>query len=214
MSLKKRVLINTRYKVFYVSPKKIKFCIFPSKYVDYTQWSLNKDHPHAGVNRGCFKEDPLGFIKINNSNWDYKPGILFSKLPEYRALRNHYTGKENWRKSEFANRYINYLKINNIKNDRNISDLKNHLFIREKQIDKLFNSIFKKGVYPLNKDKKLFIDNISLCLTTSNKLYFNNRGHHRLSIAKLLGLKKIPIKITVAKSKKVLKEFIDKSIFA
>ena len=65
----------------------------------------------------------------------------------------------------------------------------------------------KKGIDPINKDKKLFIDNISLCLTTSNKLYFNNRGHHRLSIAKLLGLKKIPIKITVAKSERKLEKF-------
>ena len=80
---------------------------------------------------------------------------------------------------------------------------------REKQIDKLFESIIKKGVYPINinRDKKLFIDNISVVLTKKNKLYFNNRGHHRLSIAKIIGLKEVPIKITVAKSTKILEEF-------
>ena len=201
------IISKTRYKIFYVSPKIIKYCIFPSKYVDYTQWGLDKNHPHAGVNRGMFKEDPLGFIKINSSNWDHKAGILFSKLKEYKALKNHYTGKEKWRKSEFATRYINYLKINNIKNDRNINNIKNYLSMREKQIDKLFNSILKKGIYPIDKNKKLFIDNISVCLTTNEKLYFNNRGHHRLSIAKILGLKEIPIKITLAKSKKILEKF-------
>ena len=87
--------------------------------------------------------------------------------------------------------------------------MRNFLSEREKQIDKLFNSILKKGVYPkdLKKNKKSFIDNISVVLTKNNKLYFNNRGHHRLSISKILGLKKVPVKITLAKSKKDLKEF-------
>mgnify|MGYP003955438937 FL=1 len=203
------IILKTRYKVFYVSPKIITYCIFQSKYVDYTQWGSNKHHPHAGDDRGVFKEDPEGFIKINNSNWDYKPGILFSKLLEFKALMNHYNGKENWKKSEFAIRYLNYLKIQKIKKDRNISDIRNFLSKREKQIDRLFNSILKKGVYlkDLKKNKKSFIDNISVVLTKNKKLYFNNRGHHRLSISKILGLKKIPVKITLAKSKKDLKEF-------
>jgi hypothetical protein len=68
----------------------------------------------------------------------------------------------------------------------------------------------KNNVYPSNtsKDKSLFIDNISVVLTKKNKLYFNNRGHHRLSIAKILKIKKIPIKITLAKSKKKLEHFL------
>ena len=54
----------------------------------------------------------------------------------------------------------------------------------------------------------MFSDNISVVLTKDNKLYFNNRGHHRLSIAKIIGLKKIPIKITMAKSIKNLEKFV------
>jgi len=54
----------------------------------------------------------------------------------------------------------------------------------------------------------LFLDNISLALTKNEDLYFNNRGHHRLSIAKILGIKKIPIKITLAKSITNLEKFI------
>ena len=86
---------------------------------------------------------------------------------------------------------------------------KKFLIARERQIDKLFESIIKNGVEEVNisKDKKLFIDNISLALTKSKNLYFNNRGHHRLSIAKIVGVKKIPIKITIAKSKKILERF-------
>tara|TARA_Y100000816_G_scaffold157265_2_gene112235 strand:+ start:11849 stop:12484 length:636 start_codon:yes stop_codon:yes gene_type:complete len=208
------IIKKTRYKIFYVSPNKIKFCISPSKHSDYNQFNSDLNHPHAGQNRGVFKENLSGFIRINNKNWDIKPGIFFSKLLEYRALKEHYNGKQNWKKSLFAQRYIEYIKIKKV-SDRGLN-IHNFLVGREKQIDSLFKSVQKKGVYPSHnfKNRNLFIDNISVALTKKEQIYFNNRGHHRLSIAKILGLKKIPIKITVAKSKKVLKEFVDKSIFA
>ena len=201
------IIKKTQNKIFQVSPKLVKFCIFPSKYCDYTQFNSNRIHPHARFNRGVFRESLSGYIKIKSTNWDKQEGILFSKLLEFQALKNHYTGKENWKKSKYAFRNINFIKKKH--NVRGFVDHKKFLVAREKQIDKLFESIIKKGVYPINinRDKKLFIDNISVVLTKKNKLYFNNRGHHRLSIAKIIGLKEVPIKITVAKSTKILEEF-------
>ena len=218
-----KIIENTKNKIFYISPKEVKYCIFSSKYCDYTQFGMTKLHPHAGVDRGVFKEDLSGYIKINNSNWDNKPGVLFTKLLEFEALQKHYTGKENWKKSKFAIRIFEYMKKNNlVKNPRTLKrDFKNYndfLSKREKQIDELFNSIIKKGIYPVDlnlasdnfkklaskkikkiKDKKIFIDNISVVLTKDKKLFFNNHGHHRLSIAKILGLETIPVKIVCSK---------------
>ena len=120
-------------------------------------------------------------------------------------------GQQNWKHSKFAQRYANFVKINKIK-DRGLDykNASNFLSGREKQINRLFDSIIKNSIYPSNKrkNKKLFNDNISVVLTKNNKLYFNNRGHHRLSIAKIIGLEKIPIKISVAKSKTELKKFL------
>lgn len=198
---------KTKYKTFYISPKKIKYCVFPSKYCDYTQFNSSKLHPHAGIDRGVFREDVSGYIRINNNNWDDKRGIAFSELLEYKAIQNHYSGKENWKNSIFAKRNVNFIKKNN--KVRRFRNYNNFLIKREKQIDNLIESIIKKGIAPVDikRNKKLFIDNISVNLTKDNKLYFNNRGHHRLSIAKILNLKKIPIKITVAKSIKNLEIF-------
>lgn len=204
-----KLLKKTRFKVFSVSPKLIKYCIYPSSYCDYTQFTSSRLHPHAGIDRGVFKEENKGYIKINNSDWDLKYGVMFSNLLEFQALQNHYTGKENWKKSEFALRNLNYFKEKKIL--RGIRKGRNFLLDREKQIDKLFNSISKRGVYPANLEKKnnnLYDDNISTVLTKNNKLLFNNRGHHRLSIAKILNLNEIPIKITIAKSLKSLKKFL------
>ncbi|MDA9710654.1 hypothetical protein N9U27_03860 [Candidatus Pelagibacter sp.] len=202
-----KVIKKYKNKIIYVSPKNIKFCIFPSKYCDYTQFELTKIHPHAGINRGVFDEDPIGKIKINNLNWDMKPGVLFTKLLEFQALRNHYLGKQNWKDSKFAKRNVNYInKKNSVRGFTN-SDV--YLSKRERQIDILFNSILKKGIYPnrTTKKKNIVNDNISVVLTKKKELYFNNRGHHRLSIAKILKLDKIPIKIVVAKSESLLEKF-------
>ena len=201
------IIEKTRYKIFEIYTKEVKYCLFSSKHCDYTQFDSLKIHPHAGQDRGVFKENLAGYIRIKKTNWDFAPGILFSKLLEYQALLKHYKGKENWKKSEFARRYFNYIKINKVK-DRGFNSPKEFLLGREKQIDALFESILKDGVYPVNikRNKKLFVDNISIALTKDMQFYFNNRGHHRLSIAKILGLKKIPIKITIAKSKKHLEK--------
>ncbi len=203
------IIEQTSYKIFYISPNSVKYCISPSVHCDYTQFNSSTLHPHAGQDRGVFKEDPKGCIRIINSDWDLGPGILFSKLYEYQSLHNHYLGKENWKKSKFAQRYYNYIKAGNVP-DRGFQNADDFLLGREKQIDELFESILKNNVYPINieNDNKLFLDNISLALTKNEDLYFNNRGHHRLSIAKILGLKKIPIKITLAKSIKNLESFI------
>ena len=199
-----KVIKKTKNKIIYIHPKEVKYCIYPSKFCDYTHAGLSKSRPHAGKNRGVFAENLLGYTKINNSDWDLKPGILFSKIYEYEALLNHYNGKENWKKSKYAKRCVRFIKQKNT--IRGFSDPKLFLFKREQQIDDLFNLILKKGIQPnkFPREKNAFVDNISLALTGKKKLYFNNRGHHRLSIAKIIGLKKIPVKITVAKSKEIL----------
>ena len=122
------IIKKTRYTLFNVSPKKIKYCIFPSKYCDYTQFNSSLLHPHAGRDRGVFREDVSGLIKIDDSNWDRKPGIQFSRLLEYEALLKHYNGIENWKKSKFAKRYYNFIKKNKNKSKRVRSTYK--FFIR------------------------------------------------------------------------------------
>jgi len=200
-------------KVLYVSPSEVKYCIFPSKFCDYNQFDLDRMHPHAGVNRGVFNESPDGYVKFNSKDWDKKQGVIFTKLLEFVALKNHYTGKQNWKNSKFAKRNVNYIKCNN--SVRGFTNYKEYLKTREKQIDDLFNSIIKKGIHDYYEYKKKNIrlmagshkDNISVVLSRNNELFFNNRGHHRLSIAKILNLRVIPINIVVAKSKKEIMKY-------
>jgi len=194
-------------KILNISTNSIIYCTKASSYCDYTQFNSNKLHPHALKNRGVFNEHPKGIIKFNKKPWD-KPGIKFKDLPEYTSILNHYKGKLNWKKSEVALRVVNYLK--KVKEIRGFSDPKKLLEDRERKIDLLFKSIERNGVLPKGNSKNIkdFNDNISINLGARSKIYFNNRGHHRLSVAKILKIKFIPVKITVSKNTKVLKKFI------
>ena len=203
-----KIYTEIKTKLLYVSPKKINYCIYPSKFCDYNQFDLVRIHPHAGINRGVFDDNEKNFVKINGTNWDKKAGVKFTSLLEFIALKDHYTGKKNWKNSQFAKRNVNYIKSN--KSVRGFIDYKDYLSTRERQIDYLINSIIKKGIFPkknVHNKKKIINDNVSVVLTQNNQLYFNNRGHHRLSIAKILELKDIPVKIVVAKSRKIIKKF-------
>ena len=201
-----KILKETKKKIFFISPQKIKYCISPSIFCDYTQFGSTKIHPHAGIDRGVFREDIDGYIRLNSSKWDTK-GVQFTKLLEYQAILNHYTGKQNWKKSKFAKRMVYFAKkYDRIRNFKNFGK---SLTQREKELDTLINSIIKRGVYAFGKhNNKVFVDNISVALTRDNTLLFNNRGHHRLSIAKIFGLNSVPVKITISKNIRILKTFI------
>lgn len=220
-----------KYKFFYINPKSIIYCTKESKYCDYTQFSKDIFHPHAGINRGVFNEEENGLIRIIKSNWD-RPGVKFNQLLEFQALKDHYINKKKWRNSKFAVRLKNYIAIKQkdkfftksiifgklkkyFKNTNLInkpSKIDELILRREILIDNLFESIKKNGIKPIEKKtkNKSFIDNISVNVGRRGDIYFNNRGHHRLSIAKILKLKLIPVKITVVKNEKVLKKFFQK----
>ena len=222
--------------IFYINPLRIIYCTYPSKFCDFTQFELDRIHPHAGRDRGYFKEDEEGKVRIINTDWD-KPGIEFEKLPEYIGLYNHYHGKENWRNSEFAFRMAEWIKSDSIKKNFNKNDnrwktskfnirlskyIENNLIStqeevrkiiieRENEINQLFNNIVKKGVLPCNSKVSIeenFINNISINLSSDLKIFFNNRGQHRLSIAKIIKLKTIPVKISVIKNMINFEKFV------
>ena len=201
------IIKKNKCKIFYIKTRSLIYCTKASIYSDYTQFNSDKFHPHALKNRGVFKENPKGLIRLNNKNWD-QTGIKFTELPEYKSIYDHYTGKLNWKNSDFALRLRD-----NVERGKIVRGFINPIKLledREKKIDKLIVSISKKGVKPIGslKNIKKFNDNISINLGRNSNIYFNNRGHHRLSIAKILKIKFIPVKITVTKNLKVLEKFI------
>lgn len=130
-------------------------------------------------------------------NWD-KLSKKFDKLDVFNAFKSHFIYNSNWKDTEFYQNIANRIKNGHIcwgcKSE-------NDFFLRCKRLDELFNEIKLNGyktqavLQSRSKGKKLY-DEISINIGRNGELLFNN-GAHRLSIAKILNIDKIPIRITV-----------------
>ena len=189
--------------IFWVSPHKIRYCTPSSKYADLNQHEKDKDHPHAFFDRGYFFEkDRKGLIL--DGDWD-NVQLEFESLLEYQALQNHINGSEKWSLSEFADRTKKYMSMDNKESSgatyrfKNFNSPTEFIDFREKEIDILIENINKEGIVPeMGLGSQISgLDDISVNISKEGYLLFNNRGHHRLSIGKILNLSLVPIQMIV-----------------
>lgn len=193
------------YCVNWVNPKRIEYCTPSTQYTDLNQHNANLDHPHAFFDRGYFYES-IRVGQVLAGEWD-KPSLLFAELLEYKAIEDHIKGIRSWRNSDFALRVARYISLGN--KSRGFSDPNQYLDQRENEVDQLIKSIESKGVEPsdIRPLPGREIDDISINIGRKGQLLFNNRGHHRLAIAKVL---EIVVPVTVIVWHKI---YIDKHDF-
>ena len=144
--------------------------------------------------------------KVYGGNWD-KSTYKFSDLDVYKAIEQRINYKTAWEETTFYK--SNLEKINDTNNSqvswncRTRNDLNN----RCRYIDELIASIKKEGFKenhqvllngeefsPL-KDPNLS-DEISVNIGRNGQYFFQD-GRHRLAIATILGIEKIPVKVHV-----------------
>jgi hypothetical protein len=189
--------------IFWIPPKRVKFCTPSSKYADLNQHDKDPDHPHAFYDRGYFYEN-IRKGDILPGGWD-DATLKFSDLLEYKALYRHINGIEKWRDSVFANRMKMYM-LNTSKESigaqyrfKGFENPSEFAIAREAQINVLIQSIKDYGVQP-SGGKDCYIselDDISVNLSHTGEVIFNNRGHHRLAIAKILNIELVPVQLIV-----------------
>jgi len=184
-------------KVYWVNPKKIRYCLRPRK--------INIWHHYSGVLDG---------------DWDLKRKP-FEELDVYRAFRQRFQDGKKWEETDFYKRVL-----------KNMSDgirkwgckNKEEFDKRLPKIDKLYYKIKEEG---FKTKKELFspnglvekiekpaviLDDISVAIGRDGELLFIE-GRHRLSIAKLLKIDKIPVRI-IARHKKWMEFRRELIIFA
>ncbi len=147
------------------------------------------------------------FLHIINGSWDHS-NRLFEELDIFQSFKQRYTEKKTWDETEFYHRVL-------IQISRGIKKwgckTKEDLDNRVRTIDALYSQIKRKG-FKSRKEltistswfgkitKPEYIDEIALMIGRKGNLVFFD-GRHRLSIAKLLKIPEIPIKI-IARHKK------------
>lgn len=131
-------------------------------------------------------------------DWDVSQKV-FNNLDVFIAFTQHFKSGVTWEKTDFFRNIINDIKNNNeyYWNCQNETEF----LERCKSMDKLYKQIKENGYCEQTKlSERRFninrIDEISVNVSRNGTLLFNN-GAHRLSIAKILNLEAIPVRVTV-----------------
>lgn len=157
--------------------------------------------------------DPNGILLYNNvfskytdagavygGDWDENTHE-FSESPKYVAISHHFKRGVPW---EETHMYQNYKTI--LSNGDSIKGCTTERELREYYtgIDRLYESIRENGVIPNRErtatetgDLKAYLDDICVNIGRDGEFLFRGNGWHRLSIAKVLGLEEIPVRVVV-----------------
>lgn len=127
---------------------------------------------------------------VNNWNWDIEWNSFNENLI-FNWLYERFIDKKEWTDTSY---FTNFVKeIESWKLMWNCSNQK-ELLIRCKELDDLYNDI-KNNWYQLNKDTITWgYDEVTVNIWRNWEILFNDWAH-RLTIAKLLKLEKIPVRI-------------------
>jgi 2-polyprenyl-3-methyl-5-hydroxy-6-metoxy-1,4-benzoquinol methylase len=137
--------------------------------------------------------------KIIGGDWDSLER-QFEELDSHVAFRERFIEGKKWETTVFYQRVLNEMKKGNLPWDcQNQFDFDTRL----KELETLFETIKNNGYKSQqelqcknNPNPMQLEDEVTVNIGRNGDLLFNN-GAHRLSIAKLLNIPKIPMKITV-----------------
>lgn len=167
-------------KVYWISPKRI---------IYHTNFLKNEDAEKVHFAGRVFDSKTMRG-KVVGGNWDITP-YKFTDLTVYKSLKKRIEDRAEWQDTEY---YKTMLKLAEsglycwgVKN-------KDDLNRRCKYLDSLIASIKNNG-YRLNRH-----DEIDVNIGRNGEYLFQN-GVHRLSIAKILGIKYVPVMVFVRHKK-------------
>lgn len=125
--------------------------------------------------------------RVFGGNWDKKV-IRFDEIDFFKSFKRRIENNLDWEETEYYNRVFAQIKKGEVKwACRN----KEELDERCAKLDALFKDMKEYGY------KKGWNENeVTVNIGRNGELLFNN-GRHRLTFAKLLGVKEIPVKVTV-----------------
>jgi len=179
-------------------------------------WRGLKVHSAFDIHRTCYAnpadiqfvcEDPRSTVvarkyanrgKIVGGNWD-QTDIRFEDTDLYKGFAAHFHERVLWQETDLYSRVIGELEAGDVAygcSSQRDYDLKC------RKLDEMFEDIKRHGYRPQKdiaageKDLYKGEDEISVCVGRHGDLLFED-GRHRLALAKVLGLERVPIKITM-----------------
>ncbi|HUV46099.1 MAG TPA: class I SAM-dependent methyltransferase [Dehalococcoidia bacterium] len=141
--------------------------------------------------------------KVIGGNWDLaKNRKAFEDSDVYQAFCQRFLNQKSWQETEFYHRVVAEISSGKIKWG---CKCREEFDDRCKKLDELYQSVRDNGYETQgelgSRYRDLFKeDEVTVSIARTGELLFTN-GRHRLSIAKLLGIEAIPVKVTVRHQK-------------
>ena len=183
---KSKINTGNIFQVYWIDPRKIYYC-YDKKF-------------NVLTDRGT----------VVDGDWDLSTK-RFEDTETYKGMRERFVGNKKWEQTQFYNDVLD--KINCGKSMWHCTD-KEQWDFRLKRIDALYSDIKENG-YHVQGDQKnnsfdtyngradrryQKIDEILISIGRNGQLFFND-GSHRLAMAKILKLSKIPVMVLVRHKK-------------
>lgn len=166
--------------IHWVDPEDITYI---TRYCD----QLDYGHPYLGA--GAFDKFKRTGAVVGGS-WD-ELAVEFSELYIYQAIANHFNQGTPWTETTFFKGIMEAIERGNRPwGCRSRAELKD----RCNEIDCLYKRIERDGYKSQRELGKHPVDEINVNIGRHGDLLFND-GRHRLSIAKLLDIDEIPVRI-------------------
>lgn len=161
---------------------------------------------HTNFRAGALPTEPRNAIfgreilpnSVIGGDWDIG-GIEFSELAAFRAIKARIEYRVPWRETEYFQESMRDINSGRVLWGCRTAE---ELDTRFSYVDGLIESIRRHGIVPynqlgeLNDFNHLYPENIEVNIGRHGQLLFQN-GRHRLAIAKVLGLSRVPVSVLV-----------------
>ncbi|MDG5821325.1 hypothetical protein [Natronococcus sp. A-GB7] len=141
--------------------------------------------------------------KIVGGDWDLEKNCPHIKTsPKYRAVLERYKEDKSWEETgiydELADYIEEYGSIDGCYTERDLKE-------RYRHIDELYKSIKQNGYYSQreltnNDPRRAALDEVCLNVGRNGQFVFGGGGWHRLAIANVLNIDKIPVHVIIRHS--------------
>ncbi|WP_280770889.1 hypothetical protein [Salipaludibacillus daqingensis] len=163
---------------------KFKFRADPNKIIEVNPLEISKR-----INNEKNKKWSFGVIM--DGNWDYDVHSIKEDC-KFKSIREHFEEGVDWENTELFRIYEERLKKEKIViGCTTINELVDRY---ESKIDSMYLHIKANGILLPSKDNPE-IDMIYVYIDRDGQFLFSADGNHRLSIAKILGIESIPVKV-------------------
>ena len=167
-------------KIYWIDPKRITKCLSPED------------------RKGYFNSEKIRGT-IVDGNWDKTNYEFINVIDVYEAFRKRVKEGIEWQDTKYYKRILTQTKMGNY-----LYGIKNETALKErcKYLDSLYENIKNKG-YRLNRNiyqKNVTFNEIDVNIGRNGEYIFRD-GTHRLSIAKIIGIKYVPVTVFIRHKK-------------